>query len=126
MPRTGRLRRPFLGNKPRSDARRADRGAVRFVERGLVDEADAEPRRQLDERVRHPQRMGATLRDARPGDQRQGPIIAEGQVGDVDVVGGGREEVLAKLLDERKRMYGLRRGWGSRVCHGDSTSRCRN
>ena len=50
-------------------ARGFGRGAVGLVERGLVDEADADPRRDLLQRRRHFQRM-------RPAFQRHGPAIS--------------------------------------------------
>ena len=52
-------------------ARALRAGAVGLVERGLVDEADLQPRRDLLERRRHFQRMRAALQRAGPRDQRQ-------------------------------------------------------
>ena len=54
-----------------------DAGAVGLVERGLVDEADAEPRRDLLQRRRHLERVRAAFQLARPGDQRQRQRVAE-------------------------------------------------
>ena len=65
-------------------------GAVRLVERGLVDEADAEPRGDLLQRRRHLERMRAAFQRAGPGDQRQRQRIAEARLPDGDDgVGGG-------------------------------------
>ena len=65
-----RLRKP--------DAARGRRaGAVGLVERGLVDEADLQPRGDLLQRGRHLQRMRAAFELARPGDDRDRQIIAE-------------------------------------------------
>jgi len=66
-------------------ARAVDRGAVRLVEGGLVDEAEAELRRHLHQRMAHLQRMRPALQRARPGDERHRPVVAEGEVADMDV-----------------------------------------
>ena len=72
-------------------ARALDRGAVRLVERGLVDEADAEP-----------SPVSSTsawliscawlpaLERARAGDQRQRPVVAEREIADMDMMRHGR------------------------------------
>ncbi|MGY4370999.1 hypothetical protein ACVW1A_007064 [Bradyrhizobium sp. LB1.3] len=65
-----RLRQP---KTPRS--RRA--GAIGLVERGLVDEADLQPRGDFLQRGGHLQRMLAAFELARPGNDRDRQIIAE-------------------------------------------------
>ncbi len=49
-------------------------GAVRLVERGFVDEADAEPRGDLLQRRRHFERMRAAFQRARAGDQGRAAV----------------------------------------------------
>ena len=51
--------------------------SVGLVERGFVDEADLQPRRDLLQRLGHFQCMGAALQRAGAGDQRQRQPIAE-------------------------------------------------
>ena len=46
-------------------------GAVRLVEGGFVNEPDPQPARDLLQRLRRFERMGAALEHARPGDQRK-------------------------------------------------------
>ena len=58
-------------------ARARARGAVRLVERGLVDEPDLPPRRDLLQRLRDLERMGPALHLAGPGDQRERQVRAE-------------------------------------------------
>ena len=65
-------------------ARAFERGAVRLVERGLVDEPDAEPRRQFDQRMAHLERMLPALERARPRDQHKRPVVAERELADGD------------------------------------------
>ena len=57
--------RPFEADAARTLAA----GAVRLVERGLVDEPDAEMIGELLQALRHFKRMGAAFQRARPGDQ---------------------------------------------------------
>ena len=64
-----------LGESEPAGACRA--GAVRLVERALIDEADLEPGGDFLQRLRHFQRMGPALQHARPGDQRERQIVAE-------------------------------------------------
>ena len=71
------------GGEP--DAARArSAGAVRLVERGLVDEADPELRRDLLEGARRVEGVRAALERARTGDQRQWQRIAEAHRADSD------------------------------------------
>ena len=65
-------------------ARTLGRRAVGLVEGGLVDETDADARRDLFERARHFQRMRAAFQLARPGDQRQRQGVAEAHGADGD------------------------------------------
>ena len=58
-------------------ARRRGAGAVGLVERGLVDEADLQPRGDLLQRGGHFERMRAAFELAGPGDDRDRQIIAE-------------------------------------------------
>src|ERR1700761_5472203 len=58
-------------------ARGVGAGAVGLVERGLVDEPDVKPRRDLLQRAGDFQRMGAALELAWAGDHRDRQIIAE-------------------------------------------------
>ena len=58
----------------------ASAGAVGLVERGLVDEADAEPRRHLLQPPRHVEGVRARFELAGAGDQRQRQVITEGGV----------------------------------------------
>ncbi len=58
-------------------ARRGCAGAVGLVERGLVDEPNAEPRGDLLQRSRHLERVRAALELARAGDDRDRQVIAE-------------------------------------------------
>ncbi len=74
-----------------------DRGAVGLVERGLIDQADAELAGQLDQRVAHLQRMGAAFEHARPGDQGQRPVVADGDVADGDGARRGHGAIISKI-----------------------------
>ena len=65
-------------------ARTLGRGAVGLVEGGLVDEADADARRDFLQRRRHFQRMRPAFHLAGPGDQRQRQGIAEAHGADGD------------------------------------------
>ena len=58
-------------------ARAGSAGAVRLVEAGLVDEADAEPAGDLLQRRGHFQGMRAAFQLARAGDQRQRRVLRE-------------------------------------------------
>ena len=76
-------------------ARARRRGAVRLVERGLVDEADAQLRGDLFQRCRHLERMRAAFQRAGTGDQSKRQAIAELGFADLDDgIGGGRHEFL--------------------------------
>ncbi len=55
----------------------------------LVDEPDPQPGRHLRQRLAHLQRMGPALQRARPGNHDQRQVVAEGQIADLDVAGGG-------------------------------------
>src|SRR5262249_38625809 len=82
---------------------------VRLVERGLVHEADAGPRRDLLEGARHFERMCAAFERARPGDQRQRQAIAEPHGADRDLGIGNRidldgQRVLGKAVLSRASM----------------------
>ena len=70
-------------------ARGRARGPIGLVEGRLEDEADGAPRRDLLQRRRHLERMGAALDLARSGDQRERQRGAE----------TGRERPLADLND---------------------------
>ena len=59
-------------------------GAIGLVEGGLVDKADAAPRRDLLQRAGHLERMLAAFHLARPGDQRQRQAVAEPDLADDD------------------------------------------
>ena len=59
-------------------------GAVRLVERGLVDEPDPDAACDLLERGRHFQRMRAAFELAWAGDQRERQRIAETRIADGD------------------------------------------
>jgi hypothetical protein len=65
-------------------AGRAGGGAVGLVEGGLEDEAEAETGADLLQRRRHLQGVGAALQLARPCDDRQRQVVAEGDVADLD------------------------------------------
>ena len=54
-----------------------ERGAVRLVEGGLVDEAQPEPPRDLLQRRRHLQCMPAALHLARAGEHRDGRVVRD-------------------------------------------------
>ena len=60
------------------------RGAVRLVEAGLVDEADAEPGGHFLERAGHVEGVLARFQLARAGDQRERRGIGEGDLADPD------------------------------------------
>ena len=64
-------------------ARAVAAGAVRLVERGLVDEANPDALRHLLERLRHLQRMGTAFELARTCDQRERQIVAEARRADI-------------------------------------------
>src|SRR5262249_54351735 len=85
-------------------ARALGAGAVRLVERGLVDEADADPRRDLLERTRHLQGMRPALERAWPRDQGERQPVAEAHGADGDLgIGSGcdgdRHDVLMMQAD---------------------------
>src|SRR5438045_1205767 len=63
-------------------ARGCTAAAVRLVEAGLVDEADAELAGQFGQRMAHLMGMRAALELAGSGDQRQRPVIAQRQIAD--------------------------------------------
>src|SRR5690606_9226932 len=60
-------------------------GAVRLVERGLVDEADPEPSGHLLQSAGDLERVLPRFELARPGDQDDGEVIAEDGISDRDV-----------------------------------------
>ena len=60
-------------------------GAVRLVERGLVDEADPELRRHLLQPPGHVEGVLARFELAGPGDERERQVVAEGGGADLDV-----------------------------------------
>src|SRR5262245_27165923 len=65
-------------------ARALGAGAVGLVERGLVDELDADPAGDLLERRGHVDGVVAAFERARPGDQRQRQRVAEARLADGD------------------------------------------
>jgi hypothetical protein len=73
-------------------ARRVGAGAVRLVERRLVNEADAELARQLGQGLAHLARVGARFKRAWASDQRQRPIVPDGDVADSDVTRCGHRK----------------------------------
>ncbi len=56
--------------------------AVRFVERGFVDEAEPEPLGHLGQRARRLEPMGAAFQQARTGDHGERQAIAEARISD--------------------------------------------
>ena len=57
-------------------------GAVRLVERGLIDEANPEPRGEFLQRRSHLKGVCAAFQRARPGDQGERQRIAEARLAD--------------------------------------------
>ena len=74
-----------------------DAGTVGLVERGFVDQTDAELGRELLERRRHLEGMGPELEGAGPGDEHQRQVVADRHVADLDVA-------------RRSRLAGFRHG----------------
>jgi hypothetical protein len=64
-------------------------GAVRLVEGGLVDEAEAQPVGELDQRMGHLMGMLARFQRAGAGDQGERAVVADGEPADGDMVGSG-------------------------------------
>ena len=66
-------------------ARRAERGAVGLVERGLVDQADPQFARDFGQCRAGFQRMGAQLERIRADDEHQRQVVTERQIADRNV-----------------------------------------
>ena len=73
-------------------------GAVGLVERGLVDQADVEVARHLGQRVRRLQRVAPALHDARPGDDHERQVVADGEAIDGNVMRGRHRFILLGWL----------------------------
>src|SRR5262249_26950178 len=77
---------------------RGGAGTVGLVERGLVDEPDLEPARDLLQRARDFQRMRAALECARAGDDRNRQMVAEPDLADSDDRVCGKRAVQGVIL----------------------------
>ena len=99
------------GSAPsRPDAALArEAGAVGLVEGRLVDEADAEPRRDLLQRGGHLERVRAAFHLAGAGEHRDRPVVGERDVAD----GDGRHWA---WLSCSCRPYSMAWQWGQTPC----------